>query len=242
VERSPALLVSDRHRDEEPGAHRPESTVDPADSEPSRTGPRRATSPGPRSTRSDPAPHAILASMTTSSTTEPVPFSRVKIRVGALVFCGNEVALIRRDRPGSVHYTPPGGNVEPGEDLTAALRRELAEELDLSPHQATAPELLWVVDQRVSRPGPTPPPRKLHLIHRLHVAPEVREVLAVEEYDEQPDGGHEIGVVEWIDHRDTADLPIFPLIGAALAALPSPHAVVADAALPAVTDDDYVWV
>lgn len=187
-------------------------------------------------------PHAILASMTTSSTAAAVPFSRVKIRVGALVFCGDEVALIRRDRPGSVHYTPPGGNVEPGEDLTAALRRELAEELDLSPHQATAPDLLWVVDQRVSRPGPTPAPRKLHLIHRLHVTPEVREVLAVEEYDEQPDGGHEIGVVEWVDYRGAADLPIFPLIGGALAALPDPHALVADAALPAVTDDDYVWV
>ncbi|MFE1168539.1 NUDIX hydrolase [Nocardiopsis sp. NPDC058789] len=180
--------------------------------------------------------------MTTSSGSPPVPFTRIKIRVGALVFCGDEVALIRRDRPGSVHYTPPGGNVEPGEDLDVALRRELAEELDLRPHQSTPPQLLWVVDQRVSRPGPTPPPRKLHLIHRLHVTPEVRDVLAVEEYDEQPGGGHEIGIVEWVDYRSTADLPIFPLIGPALAALPHPRAVVADAALPAVTDDDYVWV
>ncbi|USY17000.1 NUDIX hydrolase [Nocardiopsis exhalans] len=176
-----------------------------------------------------------------SSPDEPAPFSRVKIRVGALVFCGNEVALIRRDRPSSVHYTPPGGNVEPGEDLAAALRRELAEELDLRPDQASAPELLWVVDQRVSRPGATPPPRKLHLIYRLHVTPEVRQGLAVEEYDEQP-GGHEVGIVEWVNHRRAADLPLFPLIGPALAALPDPHAVVADAALAAVTDDNYVWV
>ncbi|MEU3017829.1 NUDIX domain-containing protein [Nocardiopsis sp. NPDC007018] len=180
--------------------------------------------------------------MSTSSSSEPPPFSRVKIRVGALVFCRNEVALIRRDRPGSVHYTPPGGNVEPGEDLVAALRRELAEELDLHPHQATAPELLWVADQRVSRPGPTPPPRKLHLLYRLHVSPEVREVLAVEEYDERADGGYEVGVVEWIDHRRTAELPLFPLVGAALAALPDPHAPVTDAALPAATDDTYAWV
>ena len=95
--------------------------------------------------------------MTTPAIPSPdqsAPFSRIKIRVGALVFCGNEVALIRRDRPDSVHYTPPGGNVEPGEELEAALQRELAEELDLHPEQAGAPELLWVVDQRVSRPGP----------------------------------------------------------------------------------------
>jgi 8-oxo-dGTP pyrophosphatase MutT (NUDIX family) len=176
------------------------------------------------------------------STAGTAPFSRIKIRVGALVFCNNEVALIRRDRPDSVHYTPPGGNVEPGEELEAALRRELAEELDLQPDQASTPELLWVVDQRVSRPGPTPPPRKLHLIYRLHVTSEVRRMLAVEEYDEQPGGDHEVGVVEWVDHRRTADLPLFPLIGSALAALPDPHAVVADAALGAVTDDNYVWV
>ncbi|WP_329520661.1 NUDIX hydrolase [Spirillospora sp. NBC_01491] len=137
------------------------------------------------------------------------PFTRIKVRVGALVFCGDEVALIRRDRPGSVHYTPPGGNVEHGEDLLAALRRELAEELGLAPSQAREPELLWVVDQMVSRPGATPPPRKLHLIYRLHVTPEIRAGLATEEYDEVP-GGHEIGLIQWIDHRSARRSPRSP--------------------------------
>ncbi|MFF3842509.1 NUDIX domain-containing protein, partial [Streptomyces sp. NPDC001930] len=54
------------------------------------------------------------------------PFSRIKIRTGALVFCGNDIALIRRDRHESTHYTPPGGNVEHNEDLHQALARELA--------------------------------------------------------------------------------------------------------------------
>ncbi|MGW4792203.1 hypothetical protein ACWEPC_07285 [Nonomuraea sp. NPDC004297] len=41
--------------------------------------------------------------------TDPTtPFSCVKIRTGALVFCGHDVALIRRDRPTGSHYTPPG--------------------------------------------------------------------------------------------------------------------------------------
>lgn len=47
------------------------------------------------------------------------PFARVKIRTGALVFCGDDIALIRRDRSTGSHYTPPGGNV----DATLSCRR-----------------------------------------------------------------------------------------------------------------------
>ncbi|MCC9309395.1 NUDIX domain-containing protein [Kitasatospora sp. RB6PN24] len=174
----------------------------------------------------------------------PPDFSRIKIRVGALVLCGDEVALIRRERAGGVRFfTPPGGNVEPGEDLEAALWRELAEELGLSRGQVAGhPELLWVVDQRVNRPGPTPPPRKLHLLYRLHIGEAVRGRLAAEEYDELPDGTHEVGHIDWLDYRSTAELPIFPPVGRALAALPAADAPVGNAALPAVTDADYTWI
>ncbi|WP_226900356.1 hypothetical protein [Nonomuraea phyllanthi] len=86
------------------------------------------------------------------------------------------------------------------------------------------------------------PPRKIHLLYRRHVTPDVRARMAAEEYDELPGGGREVGVVEWIDYRKTADLPIFPPIGPALAALSSPDAPVADPALPAITDDNYTWV
>lgn len=177
-----------------------------------------------------------------STLSDPVPFSRIKIRVGALVFCGEDVALIRRDRPTGSHYTPPGGNVEHGEDIHAALARELAEELHLDLADATTPELCWLQDQMVSRPGPTAPPRKLHLIFRCHITPEVRATLAAVEYDEQPDETSEPGIIEWVSYRKLGELPLFPLIGEAAAELASPDASVASTYLPPVTDQNYTWV
>ncbi|MEV0620279.1 NUDIX domain-containing protein [Nonomuraea sp. NPDC050404] len=175
--------------------------------------------------------------------TDPIPaFSRVRIRTGALVFCGDEVALIRRDRPSGSHYTPPGGNVNVGEDLLDALRRELAEELRLEPADATPPELCWIQDQMVTRPGPTPPPRKIHMIFRCHITTSVRARLATVEYDELPDGTTEPGSIEWVNYRKVADLPLFPLIGPTISALATPDAAAGSPYLPPITDENYTWV
>ncbi|MEU2391809.1 NUDIX domain-containing protein [Streptomyces sp. NPDC007369] len=190
-----------------------------------------------------PADHAPSAPARSAGGQQPaLPFARITVRTGALVFCGDEVALIRRDRPASALYTLPGGNVEDGEDFTAALHRELAEELALDAGLAEGGGLMWVVDQRVTRPGPTAPPRKLHLVYRFHITPALRAGLAGHEADELPDGTHDIGVIEWIDYREAASLPLFPPVGAALAALPEPRAAVPDAALPPVTDRNYSWI
>ncbi|MEV0823776.1 NUDIX hydrolase [Nonomuraea rubra] len=174
--------------------------------------------------------------------TDPArPFSRIKIRTGALVFCGQEVALLRRDRPPGSHYTTPGGNVHTGEDLLDALSRELAEELQLNLADATLPELCWIQDSMVTRPGSTPPPRKIHMTFRCHIVPEVRARLATVEYDELPGGGSEPGIVEWIDYQKAVDLPLYPLIGRAVSALPAPDAPAGNPYLPSITDENYTW-
>jgi ADP-ribose pyrophosphatase YjhB (NUDIX family) len=174
--------------------------------------------------------------------TNELPYSRIKVRTGALVFCGEDVALIRRDRPTGSHYTPPGGNAEPGEDFIAALGRELAEELHLDLAEATPPELCWIQDQMVTRPGPTLPPRKLHLIFRCHITADIRAKLATVEYDELPNGDHELGIIEWISYRKAGELPLFPLIGGALSSLALPNSAVGNPWLAPITDANYTWI
>jgi 8-oxo-dGTP diphosphatase len=94
----------------------------------------------------------------------------------------------------------------------------------------------------VTRPGPTPPPRKLHLIFRSFITDDIRAKLATVEYDEQPDGTHETGIIEWVNYRKLAEIPLFPLIGQAVATLPAPDAPAGNPLLAPVTDQNYTWM
>lgn len=57
------------------------------------------------------------------------PPSKVVLGVGAVVWRGEEVLLIRRGKPPfQGRWSIPGGKVEPGETLASAVLRELGEE------------------------------------------------------------------------------------------------------------------
>jgi ADP-ribose pyrophosphatase YjhB (NUDIX family) len=63
----------------------------------------------------------------------PEPLSRPQIAVSAAIFRDNKVLLVRRARsPAKGFYSLPGGRVEFGESLHAALHREVDEETSLT--------------------------------------------------------------------------------------------------------------
>lgn len=58
---------------------------------------------------------------------------RPLVGVGAVIFRGEEVLLVRRGQePAKGSWSLPGGVVEVGEDLEAALKREVSEETGLN--------------------------------------------------------------------------------------------------------------
>lgn len=164
------------------------------------------------------------------------PFTTVKIRAAAAVTHQADVALIRRVRNGVAQHTLPGGNVESGEPLLDALRRELDEELQLRLNADTTPELIGVQDQMVTRPGPTPPPRKIHLVFHVPITDQQRADLATVEHDDLNDGE-----IIWIPYAQTGDLHLFPAVGPLLTTLDQRHPG-GNLLLPALTDDNFHWV
>jgi 8-oxo-dGTP diphosphatase len=62
----------------------------------------------------------------------PVQPSHPQLAVSAVIFRDNQILLVRRARsPGQGFYSLPGGRVEFGESLHAALHREVDEETGL---------------------------------------------------------------------------------------------------------------
>jgi 8-oxo-dGTP diphosphatase len=80
----------------------------------------------------------------------PEPLSRPQIAVSAAIFRDGKILLVRRARsPARGFYSLPGGRVEFGETLHAALHREVDEETSLRI------EIVDLAGWREVVPGPT---------------------------------------------------------------------------------------
>jgi 8-oxo-dGTP diphosphatase len=84
------------------------------------------------------------------SVNPPEPLSRPQIAVSAAIFRDGKILLVRRARsPAKGFYSLPGGRVEFGETLHAALTREVDEEIALKI------EIVDLAGWREVVPGPT---------------------------------------------------------------------------------------
>jgi 8-oxo-dGTP diphosphatase len=83
-----------------------------------------------------------------------------RIRVSALLAWQGRVLLCRQAKPGKEYWLLPGGGVEPGETIGAALRREIGEEIGL--HEDLSFEGPIAVAESIS---PQWSPGDRHVVH-----------------------------------------------------------------------------
>ncbi|MGW4806437.1 NUDIX hydrolase [Kitasatospora sp. NPDC004272] len=163
----------------------------------------------------------------------------VPVRVCAvLVDPGGKVCVIRRHRPGGAQHTLPGGLVAEGEQLAAALRRELREELGLAVDDVGLMPR-FEQHQETRRPGEGQLFRRHHFVFVVQLPKPLAEDVALVELDAEDDSE-----VLWLPPADLVGSHLYPDVGEHLVAAVSTQAVAAttDAVLlEPMTDDSYGW-
>ncbi|WP_329453770.1 NUDIX hydrolase (plasmid) [Streptomyces sp. NBC_01724] len=163
------------------------------------------------------------------------PTAGIAVRACAAILQGDKICLIHRRRPGGDQHSLPGGLLHPDEEASAALARELKEELGLDLADfSDPPQLRWVQHQATTRPGSGQLFRRLHLIYRLSIPTGIRDAIATTELDAEDSTS-----VVWVPLAQAASHHLYPAVGEALSQLaaPAPGPVM----LAAITDRTYSW-
>jgi ADP-ribose pyrophosphatase YjhB (NUDIX family) len=127
--------------------------------------------------------------------------SRPILAVSAAVFRGGRALIIRRARaPLLGHFSLPGGGVEVGEPLAAALARELMEEVGIEAEIIAFNRHVEAIFHEGSR-------IRTHFVIASFVARWTRE----------PRLSDEVDAVEWIDPTGLLPSPTTPELGEVLA-------------------------
>jgi 8-oxo-dGTP diphosphatase len=117
-----------------------------------------------------------------------------RVAVGAIVFSGDHVLLVQRATPpGAGLWTVPGGKLEPGETLAAAVAREVREATGLT---VTCGRLVDVIE-RVS-PG-------FHYVILDYLA---TLTAAANDSAPTPTAGDDVSAARWVASADLASLPL----------------------------------
>jgi ADP-ribose pyrophosphatase YjhB (NUDIX family) len=116
-----------------------------------------------------------------------------RIRVAGIVVREGRVLLAKHAKDGRSYYLLPGGGVEWGESLHAALVREFKEEVCIE----VAPGPLALAAESIA------PDASRHIVHLCFQA---EWLSGTPRLGEDP----RIVAVEWIDVRDLSEIPMFP--------------------------------
>jgi ADP-ribose pyrophosphatase YjhB (NUDIX family) len=124
----------------------------------------------------------------------------IKIRVAGVFTRGDEILLVNHVKDGRSYWLLPGGGLEFGESLAAALEREMREETSL---QTRTGRLLLIAES-------LPPDRHRHVLNLVFQAEVLSGDAHLNEVSDRLKG------VAWRKKPELAGLTFFPDIKAAL--------------------------